>query len=91
MAETEPEESNVVGQAAKGVATAGLAPLPKWLDQDGNGLADWQEPPVLIRAMGFLTGFITSIAPSHTVAYRYADFYRQQVLPRLEAAAKGDK
>lgn len=79
----EPQESEVVGPAAEGVARAGLAPLPKWLDQDGNGLADVQEPPFLIAAMGAFTKLITTLAPSHTVAFKYADFYRQNVMPRL--------
>lgn len=77
--------ATVVGTAASGPARAGLAPLPKWLDENGNGLADAQEPPWLISAMAALTGLIVRFAPSHTVAHRYANFYREQVLPRLPA------
>lgn len=74
----------ILGQAAEGTAYAGMAPLPPWLDVNGNGLADVLEPEWLIRAAAAITGLVVQFAPSHTVFYRYADFYRKNVLPRLE-------
>lgn len=76
----------VVGPAAEGARFAGLAPLPKWLDLDGNGLEDWKEPETWLKLMDVATSLITRLAPSNTVAHRYADYYRQNVLPRIDGS-----
>jgi hypothetical protein len=83
--EKTPISSTLIGLAAEGPVPAGTAPLPRWLDTNGNGLADVREPELWLTMMEVATSIITKFAPSHTVAFRYADFYRQQVLPRLKS------
>lgn len=69
------------------VANAGLAPLPKWLDQDGNGLADWQEPAHILKVLELVTGIGIALIPSNTVTWRIANWIRTDVLPRLDKPA----